>query len=58
MSNVTFFEIMGPRKDQIEALQQTMSLCIRQTALELGETAVKAFFDGYKNNVEEMKKAA
>lgn len=58
MSNVTPITFTGPRQDQINMLQEIVASCIYQTANEVGIKQVQAFFSGYKENVDELKKAA
>jgi len=58
MKNVVSLPLVGPRVEDIEALQRVMPECIKAVASEIGVEGIKAFFDGYKTNIDLQKLAA
>ena len=49
---------VGPRIEDVAALQRIIPECVAEAAVQIGPDGVKAFFDGYKEVVDLEKKAA
>lgn len=58
MSNVSTIEFTTPRAADIHMLQTVVTQCIRETAKDVGTQQIQAFFNGYKDSIDSMKKAA
>ncbi len=58
MNTIFSFESFAPRAESIHQLIADLPECIERAAAEVGIEGVKAFFNGYKQSVEEAKIAA
>lgn len=58
MNNVEALHTLDQRVMAVEALKAILPACIQAAAQEVGPEGFKAFFAGYKENVDELKLAA
>lgn len=58
MNTVVELLSVAQREDAIRAVQAIIPECVQASALEVGDSAFKAFFGGYKDSIEACLKAA